>query len=131
MGTRGPGARPLLKLKPGWVKTDKGYEQVLDPTNTSKPAKSAKVAKRSGQLFPWLDAGLKRSERLIVFIETFKITSGPDIGKQFNGRGSASSSRRCMRRRAAAGGRCARRGVADDRTVPEHDLALPPPAPRL
>ena len=83
MGMRGPGARPLLKLKPGWIKTEKGYQQIIDATTASKPKRSAKVSRTSGVMFPWMDRELCRSDRVIVFCESFKITSGPDIGKNF------------------------------------------------
>jgi len=87
MGMRGPGARPLVKLKPGWVRTGEGkYEQVIDQTTVSKVAKgrgSAKVASTTARLMPWMREDLTRWERVIVFCESFKITSGPDIGKNF------------------------------------------------
>jgi phage terminase large subunit-like protein len=84
MGMRGPGARPLLKLRPGWVRTaDGGYEQILDPTTQHKPRGSAKESATSGAVMPWMAAGLTRSERVIVFCESFVITSGPDVGKLF------------------------------------------------
>jgi phage terminase large subunit-like protein len=77
MGVRGPGARRALikpspiKLKPGWVKTQDGYEKL------------AKVKKDLVSVSPWLRPKLSRSEAVIAFCETFLITSGPDIGKLF------------------------------------------------
>jgi phage terminase large subunit-like protein len=86
MGTtmKDAAARPLLKLKPGWVRSPKGgYVQMLDPAMVSKVRRSAKVSQLSGQLPPWMRAGLSRSERVVVFCESFVITSGPDVGKLF------------------------------------------------
>jgi hypothetical protein len=84
MGMRGPGARPLIKLRPGWVRTGAGdYERVIDQTTKNKPKGSARVSRKSHAVFPWLEPGLTRSDRVIVFCESFKITSGPDIGKMF------------------------------------------------
>lgn len=84
MGMRGPGARPLIKLRPGWVRTGAGdYERVIDQTTKNKPKGSARVSRKSHAVFPWLEPGLSRSDRVIVFCESFKITSGPDIGKMF------------------------------------------------
>lgn len=89
MGLRGPGARPVLKLKPGWVRTEKGYVRG-DPSKVGAPArpkpprvKRVAVDPPSLAVPPWLKRKLTRSERVIAFCESFKITSGPDIGKSF------------------------------------------------
>jgi len=57
MGLRGPGARPLRLVKPD------------DP-----PPKRRRP--------PWLKRGLSRAERVIVFCETLKITSGMHAGRR-------------------------------------------------
>ena len=45
--------------------------------------KQAPVAKHLPPRLPWLALELSRSERVIVFCEPFRITSGPDAGKLF------------------------------------------------
>ena len=62
MGARGLSARPLSKRAP--TKLPRGRQG-------------------SPLLPPWSQPGLTRSQRVIVFCETFTITSGPDIGKLF------------------------------------------------
>jgi phage terminase large subunit-like protein len=70
-----------LKLKPGWVQTDKGYEQIalnLKPRKTGHRPAPGPLSDA-----PWLAPKLSRSQRVIAFCETFLITSWPDIGKLF------------------------------------------------
>jgi phage terminase large subunit-like protein len=72
MGLRGPGARPLRKMEEKRRKAEK----VLAGYRAADAAHAPPVA-------PWLAPDLSRSERVIVFCESFEITSGPDIGKMF------------------------------------------------
>lgn len=79
MGLRGPGARPVPKIRRGWVRTATGYEK-LDPAQLEL----AKLPKPPKMPVPsWLAPDLTRSQRVIAFCESFEITSGPDVGKLF------------------------------------------------
>jgi phage terminase large subunit-like protein len=107
MGLRGPGARPQLQLKPGWVKTEKGYEQITHPTLRTKRKLTADALPSA----PWLRSDLSRSDRVIVFCETFLITSGPDIGKLFKLRKWQRAFIRAVYREDAKGGRPVRTAI--------------------
>ena len=79
MGTRGPGARAIAKVRPGWKRTETG--QLVYDDEVAR--RERKERKQLAALPAWLAPGLTRSQRVIVFIESFQITSGPDIGKLF------------------------------------------------
>ena len=68
MGERGRNARPVLKLKPGWVLLPDGTYGLVNPP----PAMHAPPR------LPWMAQELSRSERVIVFCELMTIASGPE-----------------------------------------------------
>lgn len=71
MGERGIGARPVRKIKQGWVQLEDGsYARKKAPLQIA-------------EVLPWLDKNRSRSERVIAFCESFRITCGPDVGKLF------------------------------------------------
>ena len=72
MGDRGRNARPVLKLKPGWV---------LMPDGTYA-LKSPPPAKHAPPVLPWMQPVMSRSERVIAFCKSMKITSGPEARSQ-------------------------------------------------
>jgi phage terminase large subunit-like protein len=79
MGARGPGAKAIAKVRPGWRRTETG--QLVYDDDLARHERRER--KQLAALPPWLAPGLTRSQRVIVFIESFEITSGPDIGKLF------------------------------------------------
>ena len=83
MGVRGPGARRLVKLKPGWVRTAQGVKFIGVETVKTPKAEAIDPPAALLSVPAWLKPKLSRSQRVIAFCETFVITSGPDIGKTF------------------------------------------------
>ena len=84
MGERGIGSRPKPLIKKGWVRTEDGYRKEKLPRSDTLAGKAARAKMPPIMAIPpWQKKGLSRAERVIVFCESFDITSGPDIGKKF------------------------------------------------
>jgi phage terminase large subunit-like protein len=62
LGLRGPGAKPVRK-------PTKGASKAAAPKRRKRPA--------------WKRAGLSRGQRVIAFVQSLKLTSGPKAGKPF------------------------------------------------